>query len=764
MLALILLLPVAQADIKVNKFTNEFSLSSSKIDGKACAGSTHTLPVEINNVGDVEGVFEIKVESEKDWFSLSETSFHLGVDEKTTQKVTTKLPFTYTGRLDYTIKVSSTYGRTKRLHRTLNVVKCNSIELKDKATTDIVNPAQTAKFRFTVKNPASFTDEYEIKPLKHEDKVRISENQFPLGQDEQKQVFVYTRFAPHIWGDYTIPVQVKSKQNGQTKKVNLDLTIKREYDYKIQVSGQVKTCTQTQKTVPVTITNNANVSNTYKLNFEGPQYTSLNRKEVTLNPGQTKTLEITLNPSDAQTGKEQIKLSATSQRGQIELERVISVNAENCYEHQVSMPETHTMICGNDTINVNVRNDGTQPEKFQLRTKAPLWMNLEQKIVRLDPNENKNIPMTINAPCSNQNYDIMVEAVNRDQNHITEKANMKLNVHTQQSAYKVTLDKNNYDIRKRDKQFQIKVNNEGIRGGTYQLSLDSDFLTLEQQTLTLKNGESKNITINIGNITNLEGEYLHPLTISIKDNQYQTTIGTNIQGPNIIEKAFTWTYQTLVKSEWYKKIGWCGWSTILLFLGLAALIAVAILINQGVIETTRFTTQYRTHFQIINTAFLIIAIMGIVFFTATYSTTADRLYEPSQMNGSPLYHEWKQGNNYQLNLSRYFEDPDEDKLTYDYKNASIKVVMKDSIAEIQPQNGWSGTTTIIFTATDEEGLTATSPEMTLHVREKTQTSWWDYWLANCTSINALLIALIFLTLFYLADKVEPRGKEYYFGE
>jgi len=213
---LILLLQLVSAELVVNKLTCNFALSSKSIDRKVCSCSNIEIPVKVDNVGDVEAIFDVTVISEQsDWFSIPFNSFNLVPGQNADTVVYAQVPCGWSGDVDYKIKVTTPdFGREKTIKGSLEVVNCNNVAVEGPRSSEVC-PMELATTTFTVSNEAPFSDTYLLKVHGYNDYITLSENSFYLDQGESKEIFVYSKFPKQMFGDFDIPLTVTSNKNGQ---------------------------------------------------------------------------------------------------------------------------------------------------------------------------------------------------------------------------------------------------------------------------------------------------------------------------------------------------------------------------------------------------------------------------------------------------------------------------------------------------------------------------------------------------------------------
>ncbi len=83
---------------------------------------------------------------------------------------------------------------------------------------------------------------------------------------------------------------------------------------------------------------------------------------------------------------------------------------------------------------------------------------------------------------------------------------------------------------------------------------------------------------------------------------------------------------------------------------------------------------------------------------------------------SNYYVKFNEDTTYKIDLSKWFYDPDGDKLIYSAKEGvNLNINIKGSIAYLKPTRDWFGKEEIVFYATDEKGGEAISRKFFVHV-------------------------------------------------
>jgi hypothetical protein len=99
-------------------------------------------------------------------------------------------------------------------------------------------------------------------------------------------------------------------------------------------------------------------------------------------------------------------------------------------------------------------------------------------------------------------------------------------------------------------------------------------------------------------------------------------------------------------------------------------------------------------------------------------------YYDNTICNSPYYIRVAKGETYVLDLSKWFYDPDTDKLEYSFtKSANLDIEISGNKAKIKAREDWQGTEKILFYANDGKGGKAESKMFYIHVVSEEASFW-----------------------------------------
>ncbi|VVB81882.1 Uncharacterised protein [uncultured archaeon] len=286
--------------------------------------------VTVQNTGQELATYSVSVDGEgSDYVTFSAINFVLQPGLYTAISTYYKTPCdTTTGT--YPIKIYFTDGQDEQeLAQELTVSMPENINITTKETTSVIEPCNTAAYTIELSNPANFTEIYTITAEGHPD-VHVSEKQAVLKGGENKNIILsVTPEDCTQSGIYQLTAQFATEKSGQYKEQQLELIIKAT-DIPVLAEGISKIRTDyTDSTAELTIENTGDRTTTYSLSAEGISWATISPSTVSLNPGETKALALRLKPtSEVSTGEYPLIFTATVDQTGIKYTKEIAIKLQ----------------------------------------------------------------------------------------------------------------------------------------------------------------------------------------------------------------------------------------------------------------------------------------------------------------------------------------------------------------------------------------------------------------------------------------------------
>jgi len=120
---------------------------------------------------------------------------------------------------------------------------------------------------------------------------------------------------------------------------------------------------------------------------------------------------------------------------------------------------------------------------------------------------------------------------------------------------------------------------------------------------------------------------------------------------------------------------------------------------------------------------LLALILGGAWYLATLGLQGTEQVPPTTEGIPPQT--WPEDTRHTVDLGQYFNDPDGDPLHYSYTPVpNIVITISGDVATLTPEQDWTGTRTVVFTADDRKGGKVSSNEVTLTVIEAPEPTFW----------------------------------------
>ena len=286
--------------------------------------------VTIQNTGQEQATYSISVDGEgSDYITFSAINFILQSGQYATVNAYYKIPCdTETG--NYPIKIYFSDGQEEQeIAQELTVSMPENINITTKETTAVIEPCNTAAYTIELFNQANFTEIYTITAEGHPN-VHVSEKQAVLKGGEKKNIIIsVTPDDCTQSGIYSLTAQFETEKTAQYKEQKLELIIKAT-DVPTLAEGISKIRTDyTDSTAELTIQNTGDRTTTYKLSAEDLTWATISPNTVSLGPGETKTLALRLKPTqEVPKGEYQLTFTATVDQTGIKYTKEITIKLQ----------------------------------------------------------------------------------------------------------------------------------------------------------------------------------------------------------------------------------------------------------------------------------------------------------------------------------------------------------------------------------------------------------------------------------------------------
>jgi uncharacterized membrane protein len=734
-------LVTSSSNVVINKYSSDysFSLGATTQNPMVCICSDMYDKIYITNKAPYEATFTIST-SLPEFVTVPYSTLKL--QPGSTAEVNLLIAAACNANketLDYNILVANNFGTQYTIERQLLIDRCQSISSTLYASTNKINPCESVNYTVELKNTATFTENYIVKPKNAQ---FFDNKQYEVTLDANKKAYMNFTYSPDcsIYGNKENEFTVESVNNKLTAKLIHDLTINKAYDFTVSNDENISLCRDKELTIPIKVKNLAGFSNDFTFNIINKQdFINSQLQTVTIKSGEEYTFLVTANP-DSKTKTEQVlEFEIKTKLGDMDYRGQINLKTNDCYAIDVKIQSENnpTLCSGTYTYNVIVKNNGLFEERVLLSGSSN-YSEVFPSTVILGPEESANVTLTLSLPDSNVNKLPFTVVASTTSQPKTWQDSFFVNVNKKRDCTLLAFDKQRLYARYGTENVTFKVQNKGSLEESYFINYDgSSLIELKTNEITLKPGESKDIVLKIlADKSEKQNKYGFKITaLSGSDETYENNMVLKMTDIPFVQKLYTKITSTVCTTV----------TSILLLLILLGLILIIILACKRV--------RVPLALKLIAVG-LIILIIIIVLVINGFPHSRYPPINKAAINNSNLV--WYQDHTYKLDLNKYFFDPDNDTLTFSVEDTpeNLTIKIEGSNVFFIPDKNWFGNARVRFVAEDPDGATVTSDRINLNVIEVPAFSWIDFYFKNCLYINALLLIIFFALIFLLRTRKE----------
>ena len=431
------------------------------------------------------------------------------------------------GSYSLTFQVTS-QGVSKTVSHSVIVENCHATSVVIEPVTQKTCTCEEKSFQLTIKNNGKYLESYNLEasgPLSSY--TTFSIKTFSLSPGQSINVNAYVKAPCNIAGNYDLTFKVNAESKYAQTEVSSKLELVPCYDYTFSVEKNFyETCENQKVTIPVTLKNIGTQENTYSIKLTAPAWVSADQKSLKISPGQEKIFNLIVQPPLQTAGNSTITLDFLSEKGSISQKLNLDLNVGSCYGSTLSLERKEDTICNgmSNAYSITIKNTGKFSNDFLLVLEAPAWVTLNKNQFTLNPNEEGSALLT--ASPSNDvppaTYTISVKSL--DSNKLEVKDSLSLTTVSQEQCYQpsVVLENNQITVPQETPATSLfTIENKGLLPADYLVELSgtaASFCLINPSTISLESGKAQTLYLYIFPPTDTQpGNYTLTLTARLKD-------------------------------------------------------------------------------------------------------------------------------------------------------------------------------------------------------------------------------------------------------
>ena len=406
------LMPIALA-------ANSFSFGAVQNEQQTvCATDTTLFIVPVVN-GDKQDSFTVSLSGDAaKWAVAAPAGFVLGPGE-TEQIYVYVTPSSGALPGDYDLKVTVNGQSAGRQDNALKVSvgDCHAASLTALEVSQDVCADSAVTYSLTLANTGKYTENFALSTTGPASAwATLSDTVVKLKAGESKEIVATIKPTADQTGTFDLTITAKSDSNAAASakvKVNSNNC----YEFALTPDKNfIDFCENSDVTMPLTIRNSGQSTNTFDLALNGPSWASLDQASVDVASGSEKVVNLKLFPGFGVSGKSDIKITATGTQGGVPNTQIVTANVKTCYSTDLKIAAGTDTLCPftSKIYEVSLVNTGEFDESYSLTVKGADWASIDKNFVELKAGESAKFNLKIDPKdVPEGNYVLTVDGVSQ---------------------------------------------------------------------------------------------------------------------------------------------------------------------------------------------------------------------------------------------------------------------------------------------------------------------------------------------------------------
>jgi uncharacterized membrane protein len=510
--------------MSVSATAEDFNVEVKSDTIETCKCTNGETSFTVSNTGAIVSNFHISTEGEaSNWVTILEDEFLLQPGEEKTVTMMVNVPCSGKINNELLTHIFTELKTATTIKQNIKLKTCTNAEITT-STPKIINcPAATSTYAFTIKNAGDYFDTFDLSMEPFPENAILSDGLLFLEPGEQQMVYAFVTMPPEFLDVQEFTFKARGRNSKVVSSLVVELQTKKCYNYTVDIPEALTVCQETITEETFKINADIEMSNAYEVQLSGAEF-------VTLEQNASK-LSLIFDTNNIELGSYLITTKIKNKIGSIEKEFTTNVTVEDCYSLNINALDAYKIVaCEENLLTLDVKNKGSKDGEYTFNTEGPWWVE-SQPYLQIDSKEIKQLKLFFNAPCEKAWSGVILNAESMDSNYETEKQ-ISLKLESADKAYELDLDSKNKYISFYPNKANITVTHEGFKAANYKIDLLApNWITLDQDAIYLKPGETKTINLTIDTPSELEfSKYDTTLTFKPKnsDAEYKTNFKVSV--------------------------------------------------------------------------------------------------------------------------------------------------------------------------------------------------------------------------------------------
>jgi len=509
-----------------------FTAHTGKTSISACACGVDTIDyITVENTATTSQSYMVKTTGTAETWVSTAQNFILKPGEKKELPIFMTAPCGARGQ--YTAEYSiSTNTQTKTLSHSINVQKCQNIDVTAESLSITTNPCEAGIYELTIYNTGTSLEQYKLSFTGNKDWLTVSESQLSLSPKSNKTIYIYALAPCETYGEFEFTAYIETQISNYITQIPLTLNILRNYAFSLQSGeyGEVtqnnetlytfipkqdtyKICEKEQKQIPLKLTNEVHFPNRYTFKLEGEDWGEIVEKSLTVQENSSDIATLYLEPKLGDVGEYEFNIRAYAQRGKVYSDTTINVEVEACYFLDIKPIDPVDLCTGDITsIPIEIENNGAYDEPIQLQLEGSSCLTIPNNIT-IGSKQTETIELEYNSECQETGTrQITVTAVLKNETRVQSQQTFEANLNDMLGCYNTKIDSTRLRVTE-PTELILNLHNKGTRSIDYDLAVEGqEWVSVDPETITIEPQESGEFTLDIDPTD--QAADLYPITVN----------------------------------------------------------------------------------------------------------------------------------------------------------------------------------------------------------------------------------------------------------
>lgn len=437
-------------------------------------------------------------------------------------------------------------GTNKQLTQVVNVENCHSTSLTIKEAVKEMCSCDETDLVLTLENKGKYLEQYELSVNGYDSTwFTLSPSSISLLPGSKADILAHLKVPCGTSGDYETTFSVKGKNSIAQDSAETLVKVYPCYDFILSSEkNSYEVCENKKLEVPLIIKNIGTQDNIYQINYNGPIWTSIDKKDIEIKKGESGIFNILASPPLKTTGEFTASVEVMSKNGKVIKKQDIKINSVKCYDFSLSIPEEKQTICNGLTATyaATLKNLGKFTANYDVTVNGPDWAKLSDTKVTLEPGKDKSLSLTIAPPQTSliQDYVITIKATDTE-TKISSEDTLTITTASLEQCYQpsITSEKDTVEIAQdHTATAGFMIENKGTKEAIYDIVLTgtaTQFSQINPGAVTISPSKAQNLYLYIAPSPEIEiGTYTATVTARLKDTTILASKTINIK---VVEKT-----------------------------------------------------------------------------------------------------------------------------------------------------------------------------------------------------------------------------------